>query len=749
MIYEYSGFLKAVLDSPDPVVRDQLPCILFTADDIAQWSYQDVPSDPEWQQIQVTAKRAQQAVSIEGRFNSIRQIDNLATDDPSFWVPLSSVRWNDPRLPIDVARYPIAEITYRCTSPNARPAWVWTYNGGVHFDGLTPTHEWRTIARRVRHGNFPDKIDAIILRLYSISRTAESFEVESIRFREMSQEEADACRAYEDTLEQTSMPKHYPILDEFMPLGCYMDAGASKRLAAMLGISFEEYWALVLEDIARHHHNCIALEKIDRLTPDEWQDLLTLAEPYGIKFHGIYDLPLTLPHSYTEEFIETRIRPQADNKSIVAWSLYDEPPEHAFQNVIEAKNLIEAADPNHPLALMARTPDAFPLFSRYSSVSGMAHYASHVPWQMADLVRTHLPASRGQQMWVVAPAFVYATDTPEWHTCPEMRLMMNLAIANGARGWFAYAYHNDPIWIRGSSQRSLTGPFLTFSDLWSELSRRVEYYNAMAPVFLNATPEPNLGDWFQTESVAHANTNVPEGTQPTGVYRLRGNDYELFCVVSNEVREMTTVHINISAAAVEGMTICDLSDFVSTRRRSCIPTNLHLEMFPGQVHIILVGKPDTVDYWHEVIAKRLIEGDKRELSYDLTLAQAYGLNVSDVENAILGETAVDPNDLQKMVAVREKLLNLIYSAPALYASRSKLIETSAAVCGCDGALCRLLGAGKADQARQLGFKVIPLARELTHLRLELRRGRGTAIMQQCQNLSRRTLDILSEIRSYA
>ena len=748
MIYEYSGFLKAVLDTPDPVVRDTLPCVLFTADDIVQWGYQDLASDPEWQQIQVTAKRTQQGVNIEGRFNGVRQIDNLATDDPSFWVPLSSMRWKDPRFPIDTKKYPIAEITYRCTSPNARPAWMWTYDGGVYFDGLTPSHEWRTIVRRIQHAEFPGHINAVILRLYSISRTAESFEVESIRFREMSPEEAEACRAYEQSLELTSQPKQYPILNEFMPLGCYMDAGASKRLAAMLGISFEEYWALVFEDIARHHHNCIALEKIDRLTPDEWNDLLKMAEPYGIRFHGIYDLPLTLPQSYTQEFVETRIQPQAENKSLIAWSLYDEPPEHAFKNIIEAKALIEQADPNHPLAVMTRTPDGFPLFSRYASVSGMAHYASHVPWQVGDLVRAHLPASRGQQVWVVAPAFVYATDTPEWHTCPEMRLMMNLAIANGARGWYSYAYHNDPIWIRGSSQRSLTGPFLTFSDLWAELSRRVESYNALAPVFLNAKPEPNLGDWFQTESVAHANTNLPDGINPTSVYRLRGPDYELYCVVSNEIREMTTVHINIAPAAVDGMTVYDLSDFVNTRRRSPIPTRLHLEMFPGQVHIILIAKPDAAEHWHNLIAKRLVEGDCRELAFDLTLAQAYGLNVSDVEDTILGKCA-DPSNLEKMASVREKLLNLIYSAPALYASRSKLIETSAAVCACDGALCRLLGAGKADQARQLGFKVIPLARELTHLRLELRRGRGTAIIQQCQSLGQRTLEILSEIRSYA
>ena len=436
---------------------------------------------------------------------------------------------------------------------------------------------------------------------------------------------------------------------------------------------------------------------------------------------------------------------------MLAWSLYDEPPEHAFQNVMDAKPLIESADPNHPLAVMARTPDAFPLFSRFSPVSGIAHYSSHVPWNVGSLVKTHLPTSRGQQFWLVAPAFVYATDTPEWHTCPEMRLMMNLALANGARGWFTYSYHNDPIWIRGSSQRSLTGPFLTFSDLWSELSRRVEWYNAMAPLFLNATPQPvEEEDWFRADSVVHANSPLPDGVEPTNVYRLCGKDYELYCIVSNDIREMTTVHLNISASATEGRLVCDLSEYVSTRKWSSMPSQVHLEMFPGQVRIVLIAKPDVCVYWHEVIAQRLIESDCRELAYDLSLAQAYDLHVSDIEPVILsGKSGTIPADLETMAHVREKLLNLIYSAPALFTSRSKLIEASAAVCACDGALCRLLSVGKADQARQLGFKVIPLAREMTHLRLELRRGRGAAITQQCQGLARRTLDILAEIRSYS
>lgn len=745
MIYEYSGFLKTVLHAPDPEATQSLASVVFTADDIARWSFQDLASDPEWQHVPVTSRRTEHGLRLEGRFSDVRQIDNLAADDPSFWVAAGTLNWRDDRLPIDLDRYPIAELTYRCTSSNARPAWVFTYAGGVSFDGLTPTQEWRTIARRIQHYGFPRTADGIILRLYSISRTIESFEVESIRFREMTPEEADACREFELGHEQAHPVKHYPILDEFMPFGCYMDAGSSKRLAAMLGISLQEYWALVLEDMARHHHNAVALEKIDRFNPEEWRDLLEQIQKYDIKIAAMYDLPLSSPPAYVGEFVDTHIRPYANNPGILSWSLYNEPPEHGFNNLMQAKPLIEQADPNHPMAVLMRDPNSFPLFSRFFSASGIAQYGSHSPWQVGDMVRTHLPLSRGQQFWFIAPAFIYATDTPEWHTCPEMRLMMNLAFASGAKGWFTYSYHNDPIWVRGSCQRSLTGPFLTFSDLWSELSARVESFNALAPLFLNSHPEWCFEDWFISESVAHANAGLPERVSPASMFRLRGKNEELYGLLSNDIREMTTLHTNILPPAAKGLCVYDLSDYIHTRVWKPMTAKRHLEMFPGQVHLLLVAEPDVCEHWHEVIAQRLITSDRRQIRYDLDLAQAYGLFPDGAESLIRAESDDDP--ARPTRAARDALLDAIYQAPQLCEPRSKLIEASASICACDGSLCRLLGRGKADQARQLGFKVIPLARELTHLRLELRRGRGSDIVEHCGNLTARALDVLTEIRA--
>lgn len=756
MAYEYSGYLKGLVSPPDPETLDGLDSIVFRPEELKQWSINDLPNELEWQRIPVTCKPVTDGVRLEGRFNDIRQIDNLSPDDPSFWVAISSINRRIEAFPIDTARYPIAEITYRCCTPNARPAWVWLYPGGEHFDGLTPSQEWHTVARQIRHQEFPEQIDGVVLRMYATSRSVESMEIASVRFRAMTKEEAAAVEAENKTLEpmrgrgplDLGGVKHYPLLDEFYPFGTHMDAGSSKRMAAMLGASLAEYWSLVFEDLARHHHNCVALEKVDRLTTHEWRELMALAIQFGIRFYVIHELPMGSPQGYYEEFVDNHIRPYATSDAILAWSLMNESGEQAFRDLLQIRKLIEEVDPHHPVVIMLRGSKGLSLISPFMPVTSLSLFASHNPWEAGRMVKTHLPLCGGQHLWFCAPSFTYATDTPEWHTCPEMRLMLNLALIQGARGWFTYAYHNDPIWVRGSCQRTLTGPFLAFSDLWSELGQRVEQCGPLTPLFLHAVRERTIDSCFKAESRGRANAQLPQGIAATTNTRLCGTDFELFCVVSNDIREMTTVNIDIAREIPEDMALFDMTDYIKTREWTPAVARRHLEMFPGQLAVMLMARHDVCDYWRSVVTARMLENDRRTVSFDLALARAYGLNISNIEqrlDTVSGEG--HPEDVHAMRRVRDDLLSLIYESPAIYESRSSIIEATAAVCACDGSLCRLLGRGKSDLARQLGFKVIPLAREFTSLRLESRRGQGAAILPQCKDLAKRALELLAEIRS--
>lgn len=749
MIYKYAGFLKTVLDRHDPEGRAAAEYVEFGAADIAHWGLVDDEADREWQSIPAERVESHGAVNLIGHFEGVRPIDSLPSSDPSFWVSLSSRRSRDSRFPIDLNRFPVAEITYRCMSMSARPAWALGYQGGIHFDGLEPAQSWQTVARLIQHHGFPRFVDHCTFRLYATKRKTETFEIQSIRFRGLSSKEHAACYGPGSGRDPFVEPPHYPLLDDFLPLGVCMKAGTAKRMADSMEISFRDYWRLCLEDVARHHHNSVAIEEIDRLTVSEWREVLGLAESFGIRVMAHHHWPRDEYQRDPEKFIERDIRPYADSPAILAWAIQDEPPSQTFKMHVDAQPRIHEADPNHPLAVIMRDTSNFPLFAPHFPVSGICHFKSHVPWELGNTVKAHYELAGGQHVWAVAPAFVYSTDTPEWNTSPEMRLMLNLGFAHGARGWFSFVYHNDPIWVQGNTQRSLTGPFLNFSDNWAELGHRMERFTALAPLALNATPskEP-AGYKFKITWEEHSHSNRPPGVPAIQWQWLAGPGFHLLYVISNELSEVTTVYLEAPDPLPAGLEVFDMTEFVRSRNWTPMASRRHLEMFPGQGQIILVGEPPVCATLRDAITFRLQEQDRRQIALDLSLARRYNLDIREVQRKMqdIG-VGVPLQDALKTLEAREHLINLLYRAPTLTAARSNLIRAGAALCACDGALCRLLGTGHVDAAFNIGQNVLPLARRMAQLRLSVRRNHPMDLINETESVTKDALSLMEHIRA--
>lgn len=746
--YEYLGYLSILLEKYDPAAA-MVKAVEFSGAELKEWKSTDLDAAVEWRGIPAKRTTTEHGVHLEGDFRHVTRIDSLSENDPRYWVPFSTIDVEEPKLPIDTSRCPIVEVTYRCTSDRAHPTWMWTYEGGSHFGALPKSREWITVARTTQHFGFPTHIDNVVIRLYSPTRTLESMEIASVRFRAMTRLEKDAYKKGNAVLaERKQRSPNYKELATFLPLGVYMDAVSAKRLAKMLGVSDAEYWGLALQDLVNSHHNAIALANSDHLDDAEWRDLQKLADGYQIRIVTRHDFPLGGPKEAQDQVIEKHIRPYADSKTIFARMLGGEPIEQNLHEVLDAKERIEEADPNHPVAIIARYPNAYPLFAPFYNASGIGYFTSRRPWDMGKAVRAHLNLGSAKQFWVAAPAFVYPTETPEWSTCPEMRLMVNLSFANGARGWFAYSYHNDPVWVRGRVQRTLTGPFLTFSDLWLELMQRMKLVNAIAPLLLEAKPEDEVEEWFKTNVTSEKELEVRPGIPRLGRYHLRGPDFSLYITVSNDVREMQGVNFDIPADATSGCQFFDVTHYVVSREWTPMGRRAHYEMFPGQARIILVAAPAVCEKWRDVIAARLTDSDILKMQHNMNLARAYSIDISHVERRIARANNLPPHEeLLEVHAARDELLNLVYEEPRIVESRTKVIEASSAVCACDGALCRLVGQGKRHRARQLGGQVVPLAREFTKLRLEMRRGNGGKILEACSKLSLRSLEMLAQIRA--
>jgi len=746
--YEYSGYLSTILYKPDREATKQAAHVTFTAEDLAQWKTEDVSTSTEWKKVVAKKVQTQDGIQLEGNFSTITAIDSFTEEDPRFWVPLSTIGLTDGRLPIDTQKYPIIEVTYRCTSEKAHPTWMWTYEGGSHFGALPKSQEWHTIARNVQHFGHPARIDNLIFRLYSPIRSKESMEIKSVTFRAMTKEETEANERSITSLNEKSNLKSSEILKEFMPLGVYMDAESSTRLADMLGISEDDYWDFVMEDLVAHDANSIALAHVDQMSPAQWDALLSKCTEHGIKILARHEYPLDGTEEEKQKVLDTSIRPYADSEAIFARSFSGEPIENDFHQVLEAKEAIEAADPNHPMSIIARYPNSYALFSPYFAASGVGHFATQRPWDVGKLVRTHVPLSNPQQFWVAASTFVYPTQTPAWSACPEMRLTCNLAFANGARGLFAYSYHNDPVWLRGRVQRTLTGPFLTFSDLWMELMQRMRLFNALAPLFLEASIEDNMDSWF-TKGISTDTIILPApGIAPISQFHLRGDDFSLYITVSNNTREMASVNIDIPHDAASGDTMIDLSEYITSQNWRGMERKSHLEMFPGQAHIILVASSERCEHWRDVITQRIVASDVQKLKYYRTLAHNYDLDYADIEKQLEQVvSAPTPEDFEVIHSSKSKLTDLIYNSPNIVEPRNNIIKASSAICGCDGALCRLMESGRKERAEELGKRVIPLAAELAQYRLALRRGEGSSLVESSEKLTQESLKLLAQIRS--
>src|SRR5690606_565125 len=173
------------------------------------------------------------------------------------------------------------------------------------------------------------------------------------RFRECSAGEREALSKFAKIADlHHASQRRYPVLSEMMPMGVFMKAGSAKRLAAAMDISPRDYWRLAFEDVARHHHNCVAVEELQELSPEEGKELLGMADSFGLRVIAMHDWPLERFRERGQHWIDQFIKPFVDSPALLAWAVSSNPNEHDFQTHIRAQERIQEADPDHPVIAM-------------------------------------------------------------------------------------------------------------------------------------------------------------------------------------------------------------------------------------------------------------------------------------------------------------------------------------------------------------------------------------------------------------
>ncbi len=742
MTYTYGGFAAKLFPKPDEEQLQTLPAVTLTQRDIYQWTHQDIDQNKK---IAASHKKIKEGIQFTGRFGSVSALNCISLKEPVIFASMGTFGWQNEIFPIDTQQYPVLEITYRVPDDLIQPRITWFYEGGQVEEVLPVTRKWETVALLMVWKGFPEKIENVVVRMYSSVCATRTLEIASVRFRALSEEEALAIK----DAEKYPCGREYDFPDSaaepFMPIAVQMNAGTARRLAEMLGLSLAEYWNLAFEDIVLHHHNSVVLEECFSLNLEEIREFLSCAEHFSLRVI-LSITTLDCDGDDLSEITIERIRTLGDSKVILGWYIVPDPSDSNLERLARIRWKIAEAAPLHQVSIRLHSAFSLARVGRCFSSYTIPFRRNHIPWSLGNEIRIHHPLTDGIPLWVESTTSLNGMNVPKWSTCPEMRLQMGMAFARGVQGWITDRYHNDPLWTGGTHQRSLTGSFLTFSDLWSELGSGAEMYNAIAPLLLDMTPVPLRRVPFISKCEAAENAQTFEKLPPAQWYRLRGESFNVFMVISMDIRGVTSLEVQIPQRLLRRASIFNLTDFVYKREWKRMLLKQHVEMFPGYAYAILVGGGDICEKWRAEIAERLIEDDRRQLYIRRKLCEAHGVDLSEPD-ALVRQASLegDLRKLQLMEQAHAMMIDLIYETPGLADARSAIIRAMAIACACDGVLCRMVTQGRPAMAQEWGMKVISLAREFTHLRLELRAGKGKDILPHCEHLVQRASELLEKL----
>lgn len=754
--YIYKGLLNKIKEPPTLEEREKCSSITFYAEDLMKWSLEDDPGEEEWKGIPI--KRMVEEIDGEkvfrwtGDFSGLRRLNFLKDmERPSFWVPLSTRTSSVPHFPITQNRHPIVEITYRMQYGKCLPAWTWHYTTGQFFEFLDMDFKWITVARAWCFNSFPRKMENFALRLYSFTRTKETMYIRSIRFREPTEKEKNLLNKKDILQLGSEKPIHYPALENFFPIGAYINANTAKNMSHLLKIDLSSYLDLLFEDMSLHYHNVAFVEKFYDFLPGDQEVLFETSRKHNIKLIiSLEEETVFLEPTKTASFIKEKehsIKRYATEDNLFGWVIKENPSDAEVDAYIQIKKKIEQIDEKHPVIYFTREANAFPLYSQFSSVAGISHWKSKNPWELGHVLKTHMKFINGQHLWAIGPAFVFGSGAPIWNSSPEMRLMINLAISSGARGWLSYTYHNIPLWSGGECQRSLTGPFLTFSDVWQELGGRLGRFYSLASLVTSAKPTnpPDFAPDIQSRK--HPRSRCPDNVDILIHTWMKGENFWLFYLVNQDTSEVTGVNVNFRSALPEQYRVYDATQFVRSYQWEELPLSFHREMFPGQGQIMLIATPEECRRWGDVIMQRIFDYIEQQISINVELLKPYLSSVEKITDKVKGLKEKQSIDtLRKMVEIKNEVTNTIYSTEDIYKVRGKLFETGAILCACDGVLCRLLSEGKNTVVEKYKEEVLKLASEFIEYRIGVREGKGKKFLTYIEKTSERLSTILQELR---
>jgi hypothetical protein len=387
--------------------------------------------------------------------------------------------------------------------------------------------------------------------------------------------------------------------------------------------------------------------------------LLTLAEPIEGLEKSIGELV-----SYTKNL-----------PSIIGWYLIEEPAIEVRKQVVAVKGIFERLDPDRLAYFPLNSPVHVREYEQYLTVVVGDHYPITIskrdPWDTTRWLREISKISSRPQ-WYEGQSWgsIDATDQlpPDWGAFPtpaEFRLMMYLALANGAKG-FRFDHYCDNYFHKGS----LVDPFGNPGPLMEEATRLGEKWSAIGPLLLGARPI------LKPEVLIAASPGAKRGISVGAM----GDPAKgpVFLVATNEdltLRQGGKVSLPPSWADRQ-RAVFDLYDLKKIAAAGATAFDIEV-LEPGDGRIYLLGSQAQFEVAKQQILTNQVEEILRAQGADQHLGLAWGLDLAEYagaaravrKNLTSGQLELALRDSSRAGQVLEKTLR---KDAALVASRELL-----------------------------------------------------------------------------
>jgi len=604
------------------------------------------------------------------------------------------VRWNAIG-PIETAKFPVIEIRFRLSAahPKARLLLAHSFTttsgeerGSYFYPEPGEPGEWTTVSTLVvpDHGAPTAQTARAFtgLHVHVYGEVGKGVvEIDQIRIWGLNEEEAAQDSPRTELLRSFRLrPLGEPFVSQVFPFGTWGAAHDSSYGREGPESSYD--------NLVRHHCTVVPFALCGRFGSRLTKELQPTEELVGIfqreieaaDARGVYLFPaiglagmLTkrgpagLPQA--REAAAALAEAFGEKEYLAGWAVSDESSNSWVWGIAAANTVLAEANPrwmpfyNHWSFVRAARFE--PYFNVVCTDRYVIETAKRDPWSIGPWCRD-ISERTDKPQWIILQSYgnmeEYLQPGAErlLPTSVELRLMMNLALASGAKGIFTFSYHSQ-YW---AMLFDIVGnPWRHDPTLAQELSRMGELLIEIGPLLLSTR-------LAAADAAAAVSATSNERGLSIGVLRDKDRKIDFLVVTNNDLTASGRGSVRLSDALVRnGAGVYDLERLENVARAGAGDFDV-ATLAPGAARIYLLASSDAFQSVRDAILRNRSKETLRVANLDRLLASRWGVETRMTDNLVAqAHELLDKGEVEKGLKAADSAL---MSAQALAASDAML-----------------------------------------------------------------------------